>query len=570
MGKIKILPSELINKIAAGEVVERPASVVKELVENSLDAGASRITIEIEEGGKRLIRVTDDGVGMSREDLILSVQQHSTSKISDERDLYAIRTMGFRGEALASIGAVSDMTIISRERGSTEGWKLHVKGGSMEEPVPTNCMEGTDIIVRTLFLNTPARLRFLKRPTTEEYYIRNIVIQHAISHWEKGFYFKSDRRMKLNLSPADSPLQRIKDIFKTEDFVDDLKELAYSRDRIHIRGVYAPPSHTRKRSNYIYTFVNGRPIKNRSLEMVIINSFRQVIPGDRFPIFFLFLEIPPEWVDVNVHPAKLEVKFFNEQKIKNSVARAIQDILLKDTGSIPLNEFSTVHEDHDHRSYGSSDQRLFSGNVFTSDIYHTDSDFLQEGDDIKILGQAFGTYIIFQKGEELYFMDQHATHEKIIYVGLLKSYRNHGLDAQQLLLPIQLKLSDTELETLVKNLPYLESLGFKFQIDDQVELKAYPSVIDTEDISLLIKEILNDLQEEGEPLSLNDYIERIVATIACKSAIKGNTQLSMSRMIHLIKEAEKVSESRYCPHGRPAILKLTRTQFEKIFLRNEH
>ncbi len=568
MGRIKKLPSELVEKIAAGEVVERPASVVKELIENSLDAGATKIEVWVEEGGKRLIRVRDDGTGMSRDDLLLAVQEHTTSKIEKPDDLYAIRTFGFRGEALASIGAVSHLTITTRERGSEEGWRIEVKGGSAGEPVETNAPEGTDVIVRYLFFNTPARLRFLKRSSTEENYVRDVVKKEAISSWNVGFSFSAEGKRKLYLPPSRGIKERVRTIFAGEDFVDDLTEFSFERDGMRISGVYAPPAFARKRSSYIFTYVNGRFVKNQILDAVIIKSFRNFIPPDRYPVFVLFLEVPPEWIDVNVHPSKLEVKFFNEKKIMSFVGESIISFAPEGVATMPV-EKVWVRESEREEYATSSPVREGNHSVIGEKFFESLSGTTDEG--IKILGQAFGTYIIYQKGDSLYFMDQHATHEKILYLKLMEHFEGKSRATQYLLVPVELKLSDEKREILERQIPYLESLGFGFERKGQrIYLTAYPSLLTGEDVEKIVEEVIVELEEEGEPLSLQEYIKKIAATVACKSAIKGNTPLSFERMKYLIQEAEKYEESKYCPHGRPAIYRLSKAQFEKIFLRDEH
>ena len=565
MGKVRKLPEEIVDKIAAGEVVERPASVVKELIENALDADARAISIEVEGGGKRVIRVRDDGMGMSGEDLELAVQPHTTSKILSEDDLYEIKTFGFRGEALASIGAVSILTITSRERGQDSGWKIEVAGGEIKELVPTNAREGTDVIVRTLFYNTPARLRFLKRDSTEEAYVKNVVKYQAMANSSVTFSFTANKKKVLHLPAVSSSLERIRQIFRGEDFAEDLVEMEEGEGELKFHAVYAPPSFTRKRSSYIYTFVNGRYVKNRALDAVIINSFRQIIPPDRFPIFVLFLEVPPRWIDVNVHPSKLEIKFFNERKILNFIGKTIVNKIGDEIGTLPAMDYIKVEE----KSADAYKNTFPSQNPLpVSHVSYLENP--PEFEDIKILGQAFGTYIIYQKGDELFFMDQHATHEKIIFVHLLNHFKEKSVYHQKLLIPLSLNLSEEEEDLLIKNIVYFESLGFKFEIEGKVKVISHPQVIETGKIESIIKDLLDEIVELDEPLSLEEYIKKLAATIACKSAIKGNTPLSFDKMLYLIKEAEKVKESKYCPHGRPAIFKLTKSQFEKIFLRNEH
>jgi len=601
MGKIHLLDSNVINKIAAGEVVEKPSSVVKELIENSIDAGSKWIKIFIENGGKTLIRIVDDGEGISKDDLVQAVKKHATSKINSVDDLYNLTTLGFRGEALTSIGSVSKLKIISKIQSGKSGYAIEVEDGEITDgPYETNMQQGTDIIVKELFYNLPARLRFLKRDSTEEGYIKDIVIKQSLINKDVGFTLTISGKKVIHLPPTDNLISRIKQIFRGDDFLTDLRELNEFKNEVHIYGVYASPAYTRKRGSYIYTFVNNRVVINKTLQSSIINSFRTIIPKDRFPVIFLFIEVAPSKIDVNIHPSKLEIKFFQEQKIYNAIHGTItKNVNSGDISSFPVNklsekEFSSketyrelVSKNYKEREIGNYNNNTNSFNTKNYDFQpkHITNTIRQpekldlnkteefEFDNINILGQLFDTYIVYTIKDEFFIMDQHAVYEKLIFVRLVESYYNKKPLSQKLLLPLELPLSNEEKNIIKKMTEYLSNIGFGIYLENQEYfINEIPTILTNINlpVNILIKDLLLEYKEGFKPLSLEETIKHIIGNISCKAAIKGNTRLSNEKMLQIIHESEAVEKSRFCPHGRPSVFRLTKKELEKIFLRDEH
>ncbi|AGB04765.1 DNA mismatch repair protein MutL [Aciduliprofundum sp. MAR08-339] len=559
MPRIKVLPQPLVEKIAAGEVVERPASVVKELIENSIDAGANRIAVQIRGGGIEEIRVTDNGEGMSREDALLAIKRHATSKISSEEDLNRISTLGFRGEALPSIAAVSKMTIITRRKDEIVGTKLYVKGGELKYVEDTGAPQGTTVLVQNLFFNTPARRKFLKSEGAESRSIYSVVERYALAYENVQFKLTKDGREILNLPPSDLRAR-----------ISHLWDREIARDMIEIRkdgnmriiGLISQPYHTRRDKGKIITFINGRYVKSKMLEDAIIEGYGTMLFRDSYPHAVLKIQVPPEDVDVNVHPAKLFVKFKDEKKVKKEISSMIWEAL---TGveHIPT-------EQHEMRNVQVNlkvqPQRQLIFDVEEPKKAKRIEDYLLEMRTlpVEVLGQVDGTYIILKSQEGLLIVDQHAAHERIRYERFLKDVQRGKM--QELLEPIVLHLERKDHDALLEMKDALREYGFEIENfgDESIIVRAVPPILTSEDA----KEAILEIAAMG-PVAIDKRRDEILKLISCKGAIKAHQELSIFEMEKLISELFRCENPYTCPHGRPTIIKFKNEDLEKMFKRKE-
>lgn len=599
---IKALPDHLINQIAAGEVVDRPASVVKELVENSLDAGSMSVSIVLESGGKRLIRVIDDGHGIPENELSLALQRHATSKISSLEDLERVASLGFRGEALPSIASVSRMMLGSRTANSRHGWQVGVRGGDISEPEPAAVDFGTRIEVTDLFHNVPARRKFLRTDQTEYKHVRQLIQRHALARFDVAFELSHNGSCTLREAPAKDEsgrLRRLKSVCGAE-FIEHVLEIDEQRGPFSLRGWVAEARYNRAQADQQYFFVNGRAVKDRLIAHAVRQAYQDVLYHGRHPAFALYLELPPEGVDVNVHPQKSEVRFRE--------ARMVHDFL-----------FSSLH-----RSIGASGQGGgaprpgsgldTSGGTFNaSSLYSARSEFRQgsmsmpvrdqmaayarvlqgadqptdvpdEADDIPPLGfalaQLHGIYILSQNADGLVMTDMHAAHERITYEQLKTRHTEEGIRSQRLLVPISMAVSETEAELAAESGKRLEALGF--QVDrsgpDSLIVRHVPALLADGDIESLLRDVLSDLvQLEGNSAhasSAVDATERVefatnelLSTMACHGSVRANRRLSLEEMNALLRDMERTERAGQCNHGRPTWIQLDMTALDRLFLR---
>ena len=594
MPKIRVLSPQLANQIAAGEVVERPASVLKELVENSLDAGAKRIDIEVEQGGVKLLRVRDDGRGIPEAEIPLALSRHATSKISNLDDLEAVATLGFRGEALASIASVSRLSLTSNN-GASQGWKAVSEGRDMEvdiEPAPHPL--GTSVEVRDLFFNTPARRKFLRTETTEYNRIDDHAKKLALSHMNVAFSLRHNQRVNLNLNPAFSVTEqekRVADICGTS-FMEQALYVDNERTGIRLWGWIGLPTFSRSQADLQHFFVNGRQIRDKVVSHAIRQAYQDVLYHGRHPAFVLFLEIDPCDVDVNVHPTKHEVRFRDSRVIHGFVSATLQRALAQDrpqdhlqpslnhsVGAQPaeLNEpkQSAMGLSINSAQYGSlpTSSRPAAQDLMNNyqSLYGTE----QEGDhnDIPPLGFAIaqlkGIYILAENAHGLIIVDMHAAHERITYERLKTNLEAENLVSQPLLVPESLSVSQREADTVEQYPEFFSRLGFVVERAalESVVVREIPAILRGSQVEALLRDVISDVLEHGSSERIRHHINDILSTMACHGSVRANRRLSVPEMNALLRDMEATERSGQRNHGRPTYSQLTLEQLDKLFLR---
>jgi len=557
MSQIKILPPDLQNKIAAGEVIERPASVVKELIENAIDAGSTDIRIEILYGGKRLVRVSDNGIGMDREDALLCFKKYATSKLFSEKDLFNIKTMGFRGEALSSISAVSRVKLVTGLRGSSNGVSVETSGGEITE-VKDSPFFGTSVEIRDLFFNTPARKKFLKSNNTELFHIFDTVTKEALSHCAIGFRLSSDNKETLILPLASDHKERIIQIYG-EELLGNLMEVRNEVEGIELTSYVSKGTHFGDRKSQQHIFINTRPVKDRSLSHAVYRAYEGIIPRDKHPVFFLFLSIDPQKVDFNVHPTKREVRFEDKESIYHFVYSAIKNAVkgerreyAKEFTEIPAPVPLTPHDIHSIcRPFQVSNSTVAEPLEFS---YKAHEPFIYLGE----------TFIAVSGKGGLMLIDYHAAHERILYEKLLKSARLH---ANQLLFPRQVKLSHKEYAVILEHSGILKDFGIDIEDFGHATLivRSLPDALKDSDVRGILSDTASCLIEGIRPdKSLR---ETLAAKIACHSSIRGKIILNNEKIMNLITQLEQADNPDQCPHGRPARIFLSLDDLKKMFKR---
>jgi DNA mismatch repair protein MutL len=618
MPRIHRLPPHLANQIAAGEVVERPASVVKELVENALDAGAARIAVAIELGGKKLIRVEDDGEGMEPEDARLAVERHATSKIASPEDLGAIRTLGFRGEALPSIASVSHFVLRTRARGSQSGTEVRINGGAVASVREIGTREGTCIEVADLFYNLPARRKFLKSDTAEATQVSRLLTQLALGYPETGWLLTSGGRKLLECPPASSLSDRFFQLFGERS---DLIELHKEAAGLRIHGYVAALGDHGPVRGQQNVFVNRRIVKDRTIAHAIVEAYSVATIKERSPEVHLFLEIPPDRVDVNVHPTKAEVRFLEQSLVHEVFRRALADALghgqppeLQLTpfegtpdeprpvaipgvlagatlGSrwspapypisrpIPYASSERVHVGSQPWEAGAFPVPADSNSARTSEgaaggapswSAPAEGGGTQPGDRPLIpLGQFRDTYIIAIDDEGIAIIDQHVAHERVLFEQVMEKLTSGRLESQRLLAPILIELSPAQRLVLARNASVLDRFGFEVQEfgGSSVRLSAVPALLEPAECEAAVRTLAEDLEGCGSGSPVEDALRRIAATMACHAAVKANYPLTPEKMGYILAELRRTAYSSVCPHGRPVVLRLTRREVEKNFQR---
>ncbi|HKZ21665.1 MAG TPA: DNA mismatch repair endonuclease MutL [candidate division Zixibacteria bacterium] len=575
MNQIKILSEELINKIAAGEVVERPASVVKELVENSVDAQATQIEIETREGGRKLIRVVDNGRGMDSADVKLAFSRHATSKISSAEDLFNISSLGFRGEALPSIASVSKVEIVTKTKDSANGTKLLIDSGEIKEAKDTPANIGTIVSVYDLFYNTPARRKFLKSEVTENRHIIDLVTNFALAYPSVSFKLKIDNREVLNLNSTATLSQRVREVVGKETFLKML-EIKKEPNEVQVGGFLGKPEVSKASRGEIRFFVNGRIISNRSLLHAVQLGYGELLPKGKYPLIYLFLEVTPHLVDVNVHPQKLEVRFANERQVHDLVYLAIKKTL-SSTMVMPVYEAvgektllptmggerpGLVRESLENYISKSSSVETQQKTIlkeifdrkFEPEIVPTEKTEDYYG--ITNFWQLANTYILAAVKESLIVMDQHTAHERILYEEATKNLTSKKPAVQQLLFPQSLELTPLEFSFFDENLAVWEELGFEVKPlgGKTVVVSGVPSGIRNKNSGNFFKEILTDLSANFKPG--NDRIKAITSTFACKAAVKAGDKLTTEEMNSLFDRLFATENPYICPHGRPTLIRI--------------
>lgn len=597
MQKIKILSENLSNMIAAGEVVERPFSVVKELVENSIDAGSSRIDILIKEGGKRLVRIADNGSGMSREDLLLSLERHATSKLGSADDLFNITTMGFRGEALASIASVSKMTIASKEHGAIEGTELISEAGEIRDLRSAGLPGGTIIEVKNLFFNTPARKKFLKTTATEMGHISDYIVRTALAFPAIGFSLHGDKGVVHDFPAGGSIEERVKLLFGRE-IAGQLLAVEEEHTNIRISGFITPPSIQRSSSSGLYLYVNGRFVRDKVMRHALLQAYESFIMKGKYPLTLLFLEVEPSAVDVNVHPAKSEVKFHDSSRIHDLTRAAIYNTLqkkqwlgadmkeaealsqnrtksIKDAASayIAANEPLDLRGGHtareESRFYGQAPPPL-DGMPIKPDAKINNSEGVSAYfSSLDVIGQAGEMYIICEGRDGLVLIDQHAAYERIAFETLKSGYNGKDFQSQNLLVPETVELTPKEAAVLEENLADIGRLGFEIESfgGNSFIVSAVPAILGTRSVKTIIADMASELCDLGRSKTFASALDDVLKRIACHSVVRGRRRMSHEEMRNLLGQMDSSGIVPHCPHGRPAHIDITISDIEKRFER---
>ena len=590
--RIHRLPSDLANQIAAGEVVERPASVVKELVENAIDAGARRVSIHIEMGGKKQVRVEDDGEGMEPEDARLAIERHATSKIRRAEDLAAILTLGFRGEALPSIASVSHFLLRTRARGKPSGTEIRVNGGTVASVVEAAAAEGSVVEVNDVFYNLPARRKFLKSDAAESTQVSRVTTQLALAYPEIGFTLTSAGRTVLQIPPAASSRDRLYQLYGERD---DLLDVRKEAGGLRLTGFIAALAEHGPTRGPQHVFINRRIVKDRTIAHAIIDSYSQASIKERSPEVHLFIEMPPGALDVNVHPTKAEVRFRDQSLVHEVVRRALMEALGQ--GGVP--QLQLRPEAVDRSPMAASIPGVLSGGAFPSrwipdavrlkpdpsDLASVVSGFSGTSDPalgvsglsrtspdmgpMIPLGQFRDTFIIAVDAEGVAIIDQHVAHERVLFERVMERLTAGRLESQGLLVPLLIDLPAAAHEALVGRANELDRLGFELESfgDNTVKVTAVPALLRIEDSSKALLALADDLDGLERGATVQDALQRIAATTACHAAVKANDPLTYEKMAHILDELRATAYSTVCPHGRPVMLRLTRREIEKNFER---
>ena len=597
---LRRLPSTLVNRIAAGEVVERPASAVKELVENALDAGARRIAVTLKEGGRTFISVVDDGVGMSPDELRLAVERHCTSKLPDD-DLTDIRTLGFRGEALPSIASVSRFTITSRPASADTAWSLEIDGGAKGEPRPAAHPQGTRVEVRELFFATPARLKFLKEPRTESGHVADAMRRLAMAHPEVAFRLESEERALIDLAAAKpsllsgdaARLERLAAIMGRE-FADNAVAIDANREGFRLTGFAGLPTLNRPTGQHQYLFVNGRPVRDKLLAGAVRGAYQDFLARDRHPMVALFLEAPPEMVDVNVHPAKTEVRFRDAGIVRGMIVGALRTAL-----SAAGHRASTTVSDaalgafRPHTGFATSlpmgGGGYGNGNGYSSvprGLAEAAMQFMAPLDGLSArveeqpaniapgnypLGvaraQLHETYIVAQTDQGVVIVDQHAAHERLVHERLKTQLEAEGVKRQALLLPEVVEIGEDGARRLTQRAAELADMGLVLEPFGlgAVVVRETPAVLGELDVQGLVRDLADELAEMGDHLSLKEKVEEVCGTLACHTSVRAGRRLTVEEMNALLRQMEATPHSGQCNHGRPTYVELKLADIERLF-----
>ena len=599
MAKIRTLPDVLVSKIAAGEIVERPASVVKELVENSIDAGATRVSIHLEAGGKRLIRVVDNGHGMSRDDALMSIERHATSKIRDIDDLFSIGTLGFRGEALPSIASVSRFRMITAAEASNSGTEIYIEGGVMRKVKETASPEGSSVEVKNLFFNTPPRLKFLKRPETELGRAFEVIQREALSKPEVSFEVFSDGKNIHRYGASESVEQRVAQIIPGTS----LYEIDFEDETLALRGFLGSPLDPRSSMRRLFTYVNARPVRDRFINRIIMDCYGRMVEKGRYPQGAVFIERDPALVDVNVHPTKSEVMFEGQYEVAQSIRRAIGGMLAdapwmkgyrertqkalgdfyerqKDSGSLQRNDYpaatSSAKAASAQAAYKPESTYFSHGGasaIFEKFPETAKEDMFSDGfySSLRFLGQVGKLYLVCESPDGIILIDQHAAHERVNFERIKKSYLEETFScSQELLIPEVIELTVREINTARQFADEMERLGFGFEVfgENAVRVKSVPGFLRDSNYARVFSDLFDELDGLGDPKSLGEHLDTVCATMACHSSITANRTLSEQEARTLFADMDASENPHACPHGRPVATRISYNMLEKMFKRS--
>lgn len=603
---IQVLPENVVHKIAAGEVVERPVSVVKELVENSLDAGATRIHVSLEQGGAKSIVVTDDGHGIPPRDLPLALKRHATSKITRAEDLFALHTLGFRGEALPSIASISEFRLESATAESDPvGYAAEVKSGKLSELQELPMSRGTRISVKELFCTTPARLKFLKRPETEWSHVLDLLTAMALHHLAVEWRLEHNGKVSLFCPATDDPKRRILDLFGRET-MERLYPVERRVSELTIRGLIGHPNFSKKTNRQIYVFVNGRFVQDRLINHAVVSGYRGLLMTQQYPMAVLHLEVDPAKVDVNVHPTKREVRFSNSNVVHHLISETLRHALdrapwreaaesesaeeggqesLAAVGGFAFAESAprqaTLGESF-REEYARGIERALRGfapgeagaaPALASPAWREAPKAARIGalafSELRLIGQLSATYLVCESEGSLLLVDQHAAHERIGFERLKRSYLSGPLPQQRLLQPLSFDLPEHEAARLRACLSRLEAFGFA--VDEFGEgsfvLKAHPTLLGDGDWVAVLREIAAEMEESSGLAGVEERIDHVLATMACHRQIRAHQRLTEEEMLALLRELEGTPRSYHCPHGRPVMVEVEAREIEKWFKR---
>lgn len=621
MAHITVLDQKTINKIAAGEVIERPAAVVKELIENAIDAGSNAITAEIKEGGIPFIRITDNGMGISKEEVPIAFLRHSTSKIRSVEDLIQVSSLGFRGEALSSIAAVAQVELVTKTSESLTGLRYMIEGGEEKSIEEIGCPEGTTFIIRNLFYNTPARRKFLKSPTTEGGYISELVERLAISHPNVSFKYIVNGQIKLQTSGNNNVKDILYHVYGRE-LTSNLLSIDGEGEHIKVTGYIGKPIISRGNRNYMNYYINGRYIKSSMIHKAIEEAYKSYTMSHRYPFTALHIDISSEMIDVNVHPTKMEIRFKNHEEVYEVIHQSIKEALAgknlipeialttpmkeeKKISNIPEpfeknrresyqksmvfipeevkhTEIGKLHDTPDivmHETEEESSKGILKEMVKEDSDYNSklsvqlslfeDSILSKEGrKNVKIIGQVFATYWIVELQDKMYIIDQHAAHEKVLYEKIMKGIHNKEYSSQMISPPIIVALNIREEEVFLKHYKELQMLGFEIESfgGKEYSIQAVPADMYGIEPRDLFIEIIDGLVEYTPTNNQDITLERI-ATMSCKAAVKGNNTISRHEAESLINQLLDLDNPYHCPHGRPTMVTMSKYEMEKKFKR---
>jgi DNA mismatch repair protein MutL len=567
---IHILSPEVASQIAAGEVIERPASVVKELLENALDAGASYISILIEGAGKTLIEVADDGTGIPQAELSVAVERHATSKLNSAQDLFNISTLGFRGEALASIGSVSRFTLTSRTQESQEGARLKVEAGKTSKVELTGAPVGTVARVENLFFNVPARLKFLKSDSTERGQIDTLVSRYALAYPQVRFHLKQEARPAFQTSGNSDQREVLAAVYGV-DIARQMLEVQSLEEGLKISGFISPLSLTRSTRREILFYVNGRPVQDSSLSAALVQAYHNMLMVGRFPMAVLFLELPPDAVDVNVHPAKAEVRFRERDKVFGAVLRAVRRALLAYSPVPRVENPESWHWDpgiplqRDSIEWQAENRQDLYGPVSDQAELQPQAMPMVGVPLLRLIGQIASSYLVAEGPDGLYLIDQHAAHERVLFERFTMQ-RESPIEAQTLLQPVTVDLNPASARLLTDQLPILKNFGFMIEPFGPASflVRAIPSLLAGSDPAAALQVLVEDFEEDERPLQ-SQIEARIIARVCKRAAIKAGQVLSSKEQQALLSDLESCQSPRTCPHGRPTMIHLPVDLLERQF-----
>ena len=623
MSRIHLLSPRLANQIAAGEVVERPASVAKELLENSLDSGARRIDVEVEQGGIKLLKVRDDGGGIAADDLPLALARHATSKIRELEDLEAVLSMGFRGEALASISSVSRLTLTSRTADADQAWQVETEGRDMEPRVqPAAHPVGTSVEVRDLFFNTPARRKFLRAEKTEFDHLQEVIKRLALARFDVGFHLRHNGKTVLSLHEAGDEISRARRVASVcgPAFLEQALPIEIERGGLRLWGWVGLPTFSRSQADLQYFYVNGRMVRDKLVAHAVRQAYRDVLFNGRHPTFVLFLEIDPATVDVNVHPTKHEVRFRDSRMVHDflygTLHRALADVRPEDQVAAPaavspmmrptglaagefgpqgemglaasVLETSVASPQPVWRGAGAGYQQPVSNpGVPAAEAQAAYREYFaplptaqiqsmpQEQGDIPPLGYAVaqlkGVYILAENAQGMVVVDMHAAHERITYERLKQAMASEGLRGQPLLVPESIALSQREADCAEEHAEWFQRLGFELQRlgEETVAIRQIPALLKQAEATQLVRDVLADLLEYGTSDRIQAHLNELLATMACHGAVRANRRLTIPEMNALLRDMEQTERSGQCNHGRPTWTQLSMDQLDKLFMRGQ-